>query len=207
MANLLKSSAAFRERAQECGLTGAEVRTIEGQGVTTLASLAYAVCAPGTAATETALRSLLNSASPDAVTLGSLAAIRQLHFESQTLSVAQVKAAIESGGEGEKRHDLVPAERQVRIDEQKTRVQGLDIRGPLECSYASYAYVASMLDGGTPLWLEPSRFTPRSQEVQREKPGKELVLDASSSRVTVRDRHDRDKCAIMTELDLSLIHI
>ena len=52
MSSLLKSAAAFRERAEECGLTKAEVTAVEGQGVKTLAALAYAVCAPGTAAAE-----------------------------------------------------------------------------------------------------------------------------------------------------------
>ena len=110
MANLLKSSAAFREKAIECGLLKAQLTVLAGKGIDTLATLAYVLTAPGVTPSEAALRDLLDSATPESVSLQALASIRRLMFEAQTLSIAQIKASIET--EGETKVELAPAEYQ-----------------------------------------------------------------------------------------------
>ena len=79
-------------------------------------------------------------------------------------------------------------------------MQGMDLSGPLECSHASYDYVAKMLEQGTPMYLEPHRFTTRSAEVARERPGKELVLD--QTHLTVKEVENKDKCPMQGELQV-----
>ncbi|CAE7900745.1 unnamed protein product, partial [Symbiodinium necroappetens] len=200
MASLLKSQAAFKERALECGLTEAEHDALVARGVTTLSGAAYAVSTPGVTPTEAALRGLLDPVAPEGVSVGSLAAIRRLVFESQTLAIAEVKLAIE-GTDGEKRSELAPAERTSRIAAQKARLCGYDLTGTMEVAHSCYTYVGTMIDADSPFYLEPHKFITRAQEISHERPGKEIVLDAS--KLTVRDKSSFHRMQIQNELQLS----
>jgi len=200
MANLLKSAAAFKEKAADCGLLEGQLSVLAGKGIDTLATLAYVLTTPGVTPSEQALRELLDSTSPESVSLQALASIRRLTFEAQTLCIAQIKASIDT--EGETKVELAPAERSQRISAQRKRLAGFDLTGPLENAYANYVYVSSMVEHDHPQWLELHRFIPRSQEISREKPGKEVVLD-ESAKLSIRDRRTKDRCQIQNELQLA----
>ncbi|CAE7316422.1 unnamed protein product [Symbiodinium sp. CCMP2592] len=198
MATLLKSEAAFDERARECGLPDEELGRLKTAGIKTISLLAFSTSAPGVQPSEEQLRSLLRPLAPESVSVGVVAAIRHLMFECQTLCLAHVKASVEGN---EKRIELAPAERTTRILQQKAKMKGLTLVGQLECSYASYDYVGAMIEKDSPMYLEPHRFDTRAAEVARERPGKELILD--HNRISVRDKADKYKCAIQDPLALS----
>eukprot|EP00439_Symbiodinium_sp_Y106_P081486 s2168_g20.t1 len=198
MASLLKSEAAFDERAKECGLPDEELDRLKAAGIKTISLLAFSTCAPGAQPTEEQLRLPIRSLAPDSVGVGVVAALRHLMFECQTLCLAHVKASVEGS---ERRIELAPAERNTRILNQKTKMKGLTLVGQLECSYASYDYVGAMLEKDSPMYLEPHRFDTRAAEVARERPGKELILE--QNRISVRDKADKCKCAIQDPLALS----
>ena len=197
MASLLKSEAAFDLKAKDCGLPDDEVAKLKAAGITNISLLAFAATAPGTAPTEDQLRNLLRPGAPDSLGVGTLAALRHLMFECQTLCLVHVKASVEGT---DRKVELVPAERNSRIAAQKARMKGLTLSGPLECSHGSYDYVGQMLEKDSPMYLEPHRFDTRAAEVAREKPGKELVLD--QNKISVRDRSDKGRCAIQDTLSL-----
>ncbi|CAE7034963.1 GIP [Symbiodinium sp. CCMP2592] len=192
--------AAFEELATECGLSSAQLLILKGKGVSTMSSLAYAVTTPGVQPTELALRQLLDTATPEAVSVGALSSIRRCVFECQTCVVQQLKLSVE-GHEGDKKYDLPPAERTSRIAAQKTRLVGFELTGAMECAYSCYTLVGSMLEADSPIYLEPHRFITRQQEVCREKPKREIVLDGGT-KLTVRDQQSRDRCQITNELQL-----
>ena len=198
MATLLKSEAAFEERARECGLPSEELERLKAAGIKTISLLAFSTCAPGAQPSEDQLRALLRPLAPESLGVGVVAAIRHLMFECQTLCLAHVKASVEGS---ERRVELAPAERTTRVLNQKAKMKGLTLVGQLECSYASYDYVGAMLEKDSPLYLEPHRFDTRAAEVARERPGKELILD--HNRISVRDKADKCKCAIQDPLALS----
>eukprot|EP00439_Symbiodinium_sp_Y106_P061439 s4790_g9.t1 len=200
MASLLKSEAAFEERAKECGLPDEELERLKAAGIKTISLLvlAFSTCAPGAQPTEDQLRLLIRPLAPDAVGVGVVAALRHLMFECQTLCLAHVKASVEGS---DRRIELAPAERNTRILNQKAKMKGLTLVGQLERSYASYDYVGAMLEKDSPMYLEPHRFDTRAAEVARERPGKELILD--QNRISVRDKADKCKCAIRDPLALS----
>ncbi|CAE7624913.1 unnamed protein product [Symbiodinium sp. CCMP2592] len=193
-------TAAFEERAKECGLTQAELDVLVRKGLTSLSLLAFSVSTPGEVPQEAELRSILDPADPTTVPLRALSALRRLMFEAQTLSIAQLKSSIE--GEGEKKAELAPAERTNRITDQRKRLVGLSLTGPLENAFSNYTYVAQVVDQDCLSYLEPHRFLTRAMEVNREKPGKELILD-EGSRMSIRDKAHKDKCGIQNELQLS----
>ena len=199
MASILESKAAFKTKALEHGLTEVQVTRLTGQGITNLSKLAFAITTPGTPPPDDSLKGLLAD-DITTVNVGSLSAIRRLTFDAQTLSAAQVKHAL-AGTDTGRKVELVPAERSQRIADQKTRMAGMDLTGPLECSHSSYDYIAKMLEGNVPMYLEPHRFTTRASEVSKEKPPREVVLDHTM--LTVKDAERKDKCAIQTDLQLS----
>ena len=91
MADLLTSEAAFKEHAEACGLSETNLTALTGQGLKTLSGLAYCLTVPGSPPAEDAIRKLLDPANPASVNLASVAALRRLIFEAQTLAVAFVK--------------------------------------------------------------------------------------------------------------------
>ena len=132
--------------------------------------------------------------------MSSLSGLRRFIFEAQALCVAQVKMSVE-GTETERKFELVPAERNSRIEAQCKRLTGLALTGQLECAFSCYTYIGEILSADVITYPEPRRFIPRSQEVMREKPGKEIVLD-ESSRLTMHDRTSKDRCQIQTDHQL-----
>ena len=50
-------------------------------------------------------------------------------------------------------------------------------------------------------YLAPHRFSTRTSEVSKEKPGKELVIDANSLKIS--DKKSQENIAISNELELS----
>ena len=186
--SLLKSPAAFLERAIENGLRDGAVRVLASQQVTTLQGLAYCLTLPGTSPTEEQLRNLLDSANPTSVTRGAISAVRMLMFEAQTMSLAALKQTIEHNED--RKIELAPAEREDRIIKQRQRLQGLELSGPYENAHSD-----------VPVYLEPHKFLTRNAEVAREKPGKEVILDEHAC-LTIRDKAYKDKVSIQTELQL-----
>ena len=199
MASILESEAAFKTKALERGLTAVQHARLVAAGITNLSKLAFAITTPGTPPPDDSLKGLLAD-DITTVNVGSLSSIRRLTFDAQTLSAAQVKHAL-AGTDAGRKVELVPAERAQRILDQKTKMAGMELTGPLECSHTSYDYVAKMLEGNVPTYLEPHRFTTRASEVSKERPGREVVLDHTL--LTVKDAERKDKCAIQTDLQLS----
>ena len=199
MTSILESAAAFESRAGSCGLSPAEIAVLKAQGITNLAKLAFAISTPGVNPSEDSLRGLINATDPASVLVGTVSAIRRLTFDAQTLAVRQIKVQVE-GGESSKK-ELVPAERAERISKQKRALIGYDLTGPLECSHSSYDLVLEMAEKDSIFYLQPHKFGTRGAEVAKDKPSKELVLDANSLKVSESKNHD--KVLIVNEFELS----
>ena len=89
MGTLLESKEALRARALEVHLTETEVEAIIANGVTSLARLAFAASQPGTTPTDDQVAALFGAGIVPNV--GTLASIKRLVFEAQTLVIADVK--------------------------------------------------------------------------------------------------------------------
>ena len=95
------------------------------------------------------------------MSLGSLSSIRRLMFDSQTLAIQSIKNQVENP-DGSKNRELIPAERAARIEEQRKRLSGYDLTGPLECSHASYDLCLELIEKDSIFYLPPHRFGTRS---------------------------------------------
>ena len=201
MASLLDSQPAFENRAKEHGLPEDLIADLVRRGVNTLNKAAYAVGTPGTPLPEEDLRKLANPTSPATVTDGVLASIRRLLFESQTMSLANLRQQVEVG-DGDRKKELPLEEIQSRIKAQKARLRGLELTGALEVSHAAYNLVFKMSQDDTITYLRLERFGTRAAEVAQEKTPKELVLD-TTSHLQVRSVAPKDACALSSDLALA----
>ena len=199
MTSLTESTAVFSERATEVGLDDATKQLLVDQGITTLSKLAFAVGQPGETPTDQAVRGLIaDGGDPQAVPLGRVSSLRRLLFESQTLVVSQVKNMIEQRSD-EVKAELAPAERNDRINKQKTRMAGTSLTGELECGHVCYDNVMKMLQGNSVVYLPPHKFVARKAEVGLDKPKKELTIESNTT-VTVKDKQHDISCDTSSDL-------
>ena len=97
--------------------------------------------------------------------MATFSSFRRLHFEAATLVVAQLKQKVTGDGD-EGKQKLPIVETQARLADQRRRLNGLDIEGELQPSYALIDAVNGMIESSSVLWIAPSKATSRDQEIQ-----------------------------------------
>ena len=194
---LVESKAVFLERASRVGLPDEAVRRLVVQGIDTMSKLAFAPCQPGETPSEESLTGLIQTEGAEP-SRGSIAAVRHLVFEAQTLLVSQTKALVENR-EAETK-DLAPAERRERIKTQAQRLAGITMSGQSECSFASYDLCMKLITENCVSYLAPSKFITREAELRADKPRKELDLQHST--LIVKEREPDQVCDTSTALSL-----
>ncbi|CAE7493821.1 unnamed protein product [Symbiodinium natans] len=206
---LTESTAVLKERAAKVGLPDDALQRLLDQGVDTLAKLAFAPGHPGESPSDEKLKALVapvaaaGGAGGADPSLGTVAAVRRLVFEAQTLVVNETKCLVENKEEQPK--ELPPAERRDRLQKQAARLAGVDLSGVNECSHASYDLCLKLISDNCVSYLQPSKFTCRQAELRMDKPRKELDVAApgsSSSVLLIKDRAAEQHCDVTHALDL-----
>ena len=197
MATLTESRAAFTARAAEVGLTQAEITTLTGRGIDTLARIAFAAVGPGQNPSDDQVQALFGGGP---TTAGTVASTRRLIFEAHTLLIADLKGRVEKG-EDASVGSMSHAERESRLTRQKARITGLTHSGVEEPSYESYNLVYAMLQRDALVYIHPEKFTTRRQELSSQKPNKQVVLDGSGA-LNVKEKPTSLTCQTSGELEL-----
>lgn len=196
MGTLLESEEALRARALEVNLTEAEVDALIGNRVDSLARLAFAACQPGESPSDEQVNAIFGGAVVP--NQGTYASIRRLIFEAQTLLSADLQNKVHKTDDQIKTK-MAPAERENRIKDQKTRLEGIRFKGEEECSFQSYDTVLGMLEKDILLYLGPEKFATRRQELLQKKSAKEVAIDQSS--LVIKDKAQDLLCSTTTELE------
>ena len=188
MSTSLESTNALRSRASEVALTAEEVTAWTNNGISSLARLAFAACAPGQTPTDDQLTALLR---PVPLNPGNAASLKRLIFEAQTLICSEVKN--KAGKREDSSHvSFAAPERDARIVQQRNRLTGLRFKGEEECSHASYDLVLAVLERDCLTYLGPEKFPTRRNELMQKKPSKEIPIDQSEL-----------TCPTVTELEIA----
>ena len=185
----MDSEAVLKARLTEACLPEENVNVLLGKQITTLRKLAYSVCTPTATASDAQLNALVKTSETEEVGVAILAAIRQVHFEAQTLAVAALKNLVEPKKDSAAT-ELPFVERNERIRLQKGRLQGLDLSGVLENAHSNYDLVFAMREQNSLKYLGPAKFPSRKQEVMQEKCLQELKVDSSGSIVFGEKKKD-----------------
>ena len=197
MSTSLESTNALRSRAVEVSLTAEEVNALINNGVSSLARLAFAACAPGQTPTDDQLTALLR---PVPLNPGNAASLKRLIFEAQTLICSEVKN--KAGKREDSSHASFAApERDARIVQQRNRLAGLRFKGEEECSHASYDLVLAILEKDCLTYLGPEKFPTRRNELMQKKPSKEISID--QSQLVIKDKQPELTCPTVTELEIA----
>ena len=196
------SVANFRRQAALVCLDNKWIDGLIAHGMDTLGRLAFAVTSPGVPADDAGVTNLLNAALPaEAVNIADLMTLKRMIFEAQTALIGSIRAQADPASDPLLRK-LPPAERALRITNQKARLTGLRLEGSMEVGHAVYDAVAGMLEADSLRYMAPSKAITRMQEITSTKPPKELKLDSSGSGIVVRDVAMEKDCVTNTELDV-----
>ncbi|CAE7192582.1 unnamed protein product, partial [Symbiodinium sp. CCMP2592] len=185
----------LEKRADEISLAKRVVDALKGEGVTTLAQLAFCVGQPGQVLSQTEFDTW-SEAMLVGITVGEKASLRPLILEAQTMLVASLKDLAEPAEHASPKKVGV-AERNARMDQLRTQLAGVSLTGQLEPSHA----LLDMIDMAVQQWesrclkyIGPEKCHSREDEVQNIKPlTTSLSLEGGKLKVTeTAGMDDRD---------------
>ncbi len=197
MGTSLETVNALRSRALEVAFSTEEANALVTTGVTSLAGLAIAACAPGQTPTDRPLTALLTQVT---LNTGNTPALKRLIFEAQTLLCNEVKLKANRRDDASQTA-FAGLETNARVQQQRVRLSGLRFRGEEERSHSSYDLVLSILEKNCLTYLGLDKFPTRRSELMQEKPNKEISID--QSQFVVKDKQLDVTCPTVTELEIS----
>lgn len=129
MTSQLDSKPRFRARAKESNLSDAFIQLLIDKSISTFGQLAFAVFRPGADFDEAEFNAWAARVNDgNAPALGELASLRRLHFESEIVATAVLRASVETADQQTSKPPPV-VERAARLMELNNRLQGLNIQG------------------------------------------------------------------------------
>lgn len=160
------SSAAFRKHAEEIKLASELIQGLINEELDTFSKLSYHFGNPTKDVSEDQIDDLCRTIAPRAfvVTIGQKSLVRRIVFEAQTITINAIKSRSEPASDSAPLKLPLP-EREARLQEQQTRLQGIAIKGELEPSHQLVDLVNHMVEHEQVMWLAPSRCTKREQEL------------------------------------------
>ena len=199
---LLESVAAFETQARRAGLNEQWVEAFGRNNLNRLGRLAYAVTTPGVAPSTEQVTDLMNQLRLGVgPTLSEIAAVKRVIFEAQTLTIASLRSTVHSPDDASTKR-VAPAERSARLEAQRSRLQGLELSGPMEPSHWLYDQFSAMLETGELKYIAPGKCMTRQQELAGERPDKQIKLDETRSSLVVKDKQQEQEAEIGSDLSL-----
>ena len=180
MAATTDSKAVFKARCEQLGLDDANVTALTvTTGYDTYSNFAYS-CAyqpySGDEAPFIAMLVHVCGAQPDARVTS---IYRRLFSEAHALCLQDMRARIDRSDDNHP-HRLLAAERSSRYEEQRGRLNGLELTGPLECSNSLVDAVFQQFDDNCLRWIPLESLTSREQEMLGQRKDPELVEYAAN---------------------------
>ena len=201
--SLVDSNAVFESRALAIGLSAATVNALALRGWVTHATFAFSVATnPGAGDDQAFIDGVLvpvlgREQHVDAPKL------RRLFFESHTLTAADLRRKVDAT-EQEAPRKLPPPEIAQRLEAIQTRVRPLVIANVLEPSHQLINTLVQCVEDGRIRYVEWTKCTSRSQEVNNQKEDSDLKMWKTDSSGAIKAvREDPDIVAnLSSELDV-----
>ena len=176
MASGVESRAVFIARALAIGLERDVVDSFVAYGLATMSQLAFGCAFQPGQQDEAPLTAMINAALGRAPTVGELANIRRLWYESHAAVIQDMRGRIErTDNDGPKK--LAPAERAARLVAQQSRLTGIVIAGDLEPSFSLLDKVCQQFDLDQLSYIGPEECSCRAQEIVGVKRDPSLKLE------------------------------
>eukprot|EP00435_Cladocopium_sp_Y103_P059485 s1087_g21.t1 len=200
--SLIESTAAFHQRCDEISSDGSLRTALDGQEIRSHSAMAFAMWTPQMTPTEDQFNVLARRIFGAAVSVGQVAAIRRIHFESTTLVISSIKERVSSEGaeRGEAVKRLPQAEKKQRREDQLRRLGGIAMVGELDPSHALLDLANQMLESGSIVWLAPSKCSKRDDEVQMSLKDSKASVQVENSQLKVGPSADSVEAEWNSEL-------
>lgn len=181
MSLVIESTAQFTSRADEVGLSRATKNAFIAGGLDTMSKLAFWVNQPGTVLDDAAFANAARVVLGADPSVGDMAALKRLHFESQAFTLQALKNSIDGPGTDLTQPRKLPlAEKEARLDLLKARLRGVAIEGPLEPSTALLEHAVHQHELKTIKYLAPEKCYSREHEIKHAKPAKTLQVEGGT---------------------------
>ena len=155
MALIIDSAAQFRMKV---GMQVATRNAFIAAGLNTMSKLAFWINQPGTTPDEAAITAATTALLGAAPTVGDLAAIKRLHFESQAFTLQALKNSIDGPGADIMQPKKIPlAEKESRMTAIRNRLTGIALEGPLEPSTSLLEQTVHQHETKTIKYLPPEK--------------------------------------------------
>ena len=198
MAMLADSQASFEHRAKEVGLSGANVRSLLDQQIRTFNNLSFAICKQPGQIDDASFDTLVDSIFGARTSLGLISSLRQLAYESVTVSIAAIKQRLETTDDATPRK-LPPQEREERRRQQIDRLTGLAISGSMEPSNHLVDRFCQMAEEGCLKYVPLSKCSSREQEISSQRTDKQ-ILTIENSQVCAKSKIAETSVDVSTDL-------
>ena len=186
MSILVDSQAQFDSRAGEIGVPPVLLTALKNNGLDTMSKMAYWVGQPGSPLDETILIRELQSIMGARPSLGELASVKRLVFESQAFTLQVLKSAIEApGSDSATPKKIPPAEKEARLASLRAKVTGLLLEGVNEPAIALFEQTMHQYENRAIKHIPPEKAISREFEIMNAKVGKQLVIEGGG--VVIRD--------------------
>ena len=186
MSILVDSEAQFDSRAREIGVPDPVLGALKANGLNTMSKMAYWVGQPGSPLDETALAREPQVVTGARASVGELAAMKRLVFESQAFTLQVLKSAIEApGSDSATPKKIPPAEKEARLAALKAKVTGLLLEGVNEPAISLFEQTMHQYENKAIKHIPPEKAISREFEIMNAKVGKQLVIEGGG--VVIRD--------------------
>ena len=187
MSSLIDSTAHFKRRADEVGLSSAGWTILHAQGITSVGKAAYTITSPGEPVTEPIFRDWVADHAAG-LTLGDQSCLKRLVFESQTLVVAELRDQV-SGSQSSAPRKVPEAERDRRLGDLRAALPGITLEGVNLPSNALLDACCQQERDNLLKYIPPEKATSRQHELTNPKPAHQ-ALQVEASRIVVKSDAD-----------------
>lgn len=186
MASIVDSEAQFDLRMDQVKIPGGLQAALKAAGVTTVSALAYAHGQPGQPIVPEDFQNWVRQLDP-AATIGGVASLKRLLFESQTQLLAILKEQV-MNPEPSVARKVAPAERESRLTNLKHRLVGVLIEGHSEPSHSLLDLATQLYDQNVLRFIQLEKCYSRLTELACTSKPQSKLLEVESSKVVVRDK-------------------
>ena len=187
MVSIVDSEAQFAARLEQTRVPNAQRRALQTHGITTIASYAYAFGQPGQPIDNDRFGEWVETISPGA-SVGAVASMKRLLFESQTQLLALLKEQVTSPDPNVPKK--VPnAERESRLVNLRARLTGVLVEGHSEPAHSLVDAACHMYEQNQLRYIPLEKCFSRLAELTATS-GKPISkqLEVESSKVILRDK-------------------
>jgi len=196
MTSIVDSEAQFELRMGQVKLPQSLQDALKDAGVCTISALAYAHGQPGQPINPDEFQNWVRQLDPSA-TIGGVAALKRLLFESQTQLLAILKEQV-MNPEPSIAPKVAPAERESRLTNLKNRLVGVLIEGHSEPSHALLDLATQLYDQNVLRFIPLEKCYSRLTELAHNNKPQLKLLEVEASKVVLRDKDNEFETGIQS---------